>query len=133
MATAVELAQAAQGVIVAIAAPLAVYVANRGINALRSRLHLDISAQQQATLDNAAITGAGIAVTMMGTGDLSQDSVQAEHPQILNLAKDAVNSAPMVKYVPDFLVKDMARLIVSKVGQMVSADPTIPTIPQKQG
>lgn len=129
MTTAVEWIQLAGDVAPLVAVPVAGWIANAAVRVMRNRLHIQFSDKQVAAIHAAASTAAGIATAMLASGKLTMDELHTQAPALRELARDAINAVPDSTDAQSVMVSDMARLIVGRIGQMISADPTIPTVP----
>ena len=129
MTTAVEWMQLAGSVMAIVAVPVAGWLANAAIKLMRDRLHVQLSEKQVAAIHDAATTAAGIATAMLASGKLTVAELHTQAPALRELARDAINSVPDSTDAQGVMVSDMVRLVVGRVGHMISADPTIPTVP----
>lgn len=129
MTTTAEWMQLASDVAAIGAVPVAGWLANKAIQVARDRLHIQFSDKQVKAIHDAATTAAGIATAMLASGKLTAAELHTQSPALRELAKDAVNAVPDASSAQGVMIADMTRLVVGRVGQMISADPTVPTIP----
>lgn len=107
----------------------ATFVANKLVLVLRDRLKVQLTDQQVKTLHDAADTAAGVGMTMLSRGVITLSELHVNDPTIVGLASVAVNAVSAAADAKGVKVPDMATIVVGRIGKLISADRTIPTLP----
>jgi hypothetical protein len=96
-----------------------------GIAAFQARTGILLTAQQTASVKDAAITAKGIAETMMDQGALRLENIKPTDPAIIKLAQDAIARVPASALAIDKSTSSMAETITG----LVDTSPKPPVIP----
>jgi hypothetical protein len=113
-------------IVVAGVAPL---LANKAIAAFEKRTGIHLNQAQVQAVHDAADTAAGVVQTMLARGELQLDHLHVDNPQIAALAATALNAVPAASDAVGVTVPDVAHMILGRVGKLLSADPTVQTVP----
>jgi len=108
---------------------LASAVVSRLITLAQTHLGMQFTATQVQALHDAATTAAGNAMAMITRGAIAPTDVHAGSVAIIRLAAQARAAVPDAADSIGVTVPDLAHIIVGKVGALMSADNTIPTVP----
>lgn len=124
-----SLVQVSLGALTPAVLGFAAFVANKLVSVLHDRFKVQFTDQQVKALHDAADTAAGIAVTMLSRGVIGPDALHPNDKTIIALAANAVNAVATASGAQNTTVMDMAQIVVGRIGTLISADPTIQTIP----
>ena len=125
----VQLLQATAPFTTPLAILLASWVASRLITLAQVHLGMKFTAAQVQTLHDAAATAAGNAMTLLSRGVITPADIHVTSLPIMRLAGQARAAVPNAADHVGVTLPDLAHIIVGRVGAMISADPTIPTLP----
>jgi hypothetical protein len=126
------------GIGVAITALIGIYVP-RAITALDKWIGLQLTAQQQAAVMQAATTAAGILQTKLDQGVVRIAHIDVNDPAVVNEAQAALARVPQAAAALDKTVPSMAATIVGlvdtspKPAAVTPLGPPAPTIPFIKG
>ncbi len=119
-------------VILGIVSPVLTACAVMGVKYLLAKTKLDLTAQQQATILNAAQTGAGMVTMALSKGAMGLKDVHVGSAQVQAAADYVMTMAPAAAAGLGVTQAGIAQMIVGKVGKAIGEDPTIPTVPVPQ-
>ena len=119
---------AALDIVLLVSAPVAVMLARAGIRVLRDKLHLDISAADEAALETAVQTGAGVLRADLATGKITLPDIQLGGPHVERAAQIAMNIAGQVAASSNLTKNDIAARIVASLGHALGDDPQVPSV-----
>ncbi len=122
------LAQFVAGIAAACAVPTAGFLAQRALSVAQTRLHLTLSRQDQAAIQNAVNAGAGIIRAKLASGTVSLSDLTTGNPHIDNAAQFAVNLIDATVDQPTVNRQQVADSIIAMIGHYLGDDPGVPSV-----
>ncbi|WP_428485926.1 hypothetical protein [Rhodopila sp.] len=116
------------GVAAAAIVPVAALLAGRALRLAQARLHLALSARDQAAVMAAVSTGAGLMRARLATGAISLPDVHLGSAAVDQAASVAMNLITTSASASGLTQEDIAQRIVGSLGHALGEDPTVPSI-----
>ena len=108
--------------------PIAGLLVHKGISVAQARLHLQLSAADQAVIDTAVSTGAGLLRAKLVNGTMALPDVSLGNPHVDQAAQFALDVAEKSAWSTGVTRDDLAKRIIGAVGHALGQDPSVPSV-----
>lgn len=102
---------------------------NKALNVVQKYLHVQFTSQQIQAVHDATDTAAGVINTMLTRGEMHLDDVHITNDTVRSLTRTAMQAVPTAVAATGVDAPYVAHMIVGRVGKLLSADPTVETLP----
>ena len=120
-------------VVALVAVPVAGLLVHAAIGVANKRLHLDISAADEASIGTAVQAGAGLLRAKLVSGEMTLPQVTLGSPHVDQAAILAINLAQSAFSASGLTKEGIAARIVAATGHALGEDPQVPSVASPAG
>ena len=105
---------------------VAAWVANKIVDVMRDKLHMDLDAADVKAIHDAADTAAGGLLAQVAQGKISLNDIHAGHEAVIAASANARQAVPDAADNMSVEVADMVRMVLGRVGHALASQPKDP-------